>query len=260
MRKSRYVAGLRAVESLLSRPSAKVVKLFAEYRTSNPRVESIIAQANSRGIEIQSANRARLRQISGEARHQGVVVEVQREAILDEAALRTLVESGFTGGKQEPLLLLVLEGIQDPHNLGACLRSADAAGADAVVVHRHGSAGLGATVSKVAAGAAESMPFASVNNLGKVLDWLKDYGVSVIGTSGAADKSIYDIDLSKSVALVMGGEHGGISERIARRCDELAALPMRGTVSSLNVSVATGICMFEAVRQRRQVRNERNRD
>lgn len=252
MSESRYVAGLRAVESLLSRPSAKVVRLYAEYRTSNPRVESIIAQANSRGIEIQSANRARLRQISGEARHQGVVVEIRREAILAEAALRSLVESRLTGEKREPLLLLVLEGIQDPRNLGACLRSADAAGADAIVVRRHGSAGLGATVSKVAAGAAESLPFASVNNLGKVLDWLRQYGVIIVGTSDAAEKSIYDVDLSKSVALVMGGEHGGISERIAKHCDELAALPMRGTVSSLNVSVATGICMFEAVRQRRR--------
>ncbi len=252
MKKARYVAGLRAVEVLLSRSSAQVVKLYAEYQAANPRVEAIIAQANSRGIEIQSANRARLRQISGEARHQGVVAEVQRDSILDESGLRTLVESRLTDGDGEPLLLLVLDGIKDPHNLGACLRSADAAGVDAVIVRRHGAAGLGATVSKVAAGAAESMPFASINNLGKVLNWLREYGVKTIGTSDSAEKTIYDVEFGGHVVLVMGEEHGGVSEHVARRCDELAALPMRGTVPSLNVSVATGICLYEVVRQRRQ--------
>jgi len=251
MSKAKYIAGLRPVEQLLSRSTAKIVKVFAEYQTANPRVESIIEQAKTRGIEIQSANRARLLQISGEARHQGVVVEVKRDSILDEAALRTLVENKLTGEEGEPLLLLILEGVKDPHNLGACLRSADAAGVDAVIVRRHGAAGLGATVSKVAAGAAESVPFASINNLGKVLAWLGEYDVKIVGTSGAAEMTVYDADLSGSLALIMGEEHGGIGERIAKRCDELVCLPMQGTVSSLNVSVATGICLFEAVRQRR---------
>ncbi len=250
MSKARYVAGLRAVEVLLSRSAAKIVKLYAEYQTANPRVEAIIAQANSRGIEIQSANRARLKQISGEARHQGVVAEIERESILDEAGLRTLVENRLTADESKPLLLLVLDGIQDPQNLGACLRSADAAGADAVIVRRHGAAGLGATVSKVAAGAAESVPFASVNNLGKVLKWLKEYGVKVVGTSDTGEKTIYDIDFSGHLVLVMGEEHTGLGERVAGLCDELASLPMRGTVPSLNVSVATGVCLYEAVRQR----------
>jgi 23S rRNA (guanosine2251-2'-O)-methyltransferase len=118
-------------------------------------------------------------------------------------------------------------------------------------VPRHGAASLGATVSKVAAGAAESLPFASVNNIGKVLAWLGEYGVTVVGTSDAAEKTVYDVDFTGSVALVMGEEHRGIGERVARRCDELVNLPMQGTVSSLNVSVATGICLFEALRQRR---------
>jgi 23S rRNA (guanosine2251-2'-O)-methyltransferase len=251
MSKEKYVAGLRPVEQLLSRSAAKIVKVFAEYQSANPRVESIIEQAKTQGIEIQSANRARLLQISGEARHQGVVVEVKRKSILDEAGLRTLVEDKLTGDESEPLLLLILDGVKDPHNLGACLRSADAAGADAVIVPRHGAASLGATVSKVAAGAAESLPFASVNNIGKVLAWLGEYGVTVVGTSDAAEKTVYDVDFTGSVALVMGEEHRGIGERVARRCDELVNLPMQGTVSSLNVSVATGICLFEALRQRR---------
>ena len=155
MSKARYVAGLRPVEQLLARPAAEIVKLYAEYQTANPRVESIIAQANTQGIEIQSANRARLQQMSGEVRHQGVVAEVRRDSILDEAGLRTLVETKLTGDDRQPLLLLILDGIQDPHNLGACLRSADAAGVDAVLVPRHGAAGLGPTVSKVAAGAGD---------------------------------------------------------------------------------------------------------
>ncbi len=250
MSKARYVAGLRAVEQLLSRSAAEIVKLYAEYKTANPRVESIIAQANTRGIEIQSANRARLQQISGEIRHQGVVVEIKRELFLDEAGLRTLVENKLTGDEDGPVLLLILDGIQDPHNLGACLRSADAAGVDAVVVPRHGAARLGPTVSKVAAGAAESLPFASINNIGKVLGWLGEYNVKIVGTSDAAKQTIYDADLSGSVALVMGEEYGGIGKKIAGRCDELVRLPMQGTVSSLNVSVATGICLYEVVRQR----------
>jgi len=253
MSKARYVAGLRPVEQLLARPAAEIVKLYAEYQTANPRVESIIAQANTQGIEIQSANRARLQQMSGDVRHQGVVAEIKRESMLDEAALRTLVEKKLTGDKSEPVLLLILDGIQDPHNLGACLRSADAAGVDAVLVPRHGAASLGPTVSKVAAGAAETLPFASINNIGKVLGWLGEYGVRIVGTSDSSEKTLYEADLSGSVALIMGEEHRGIGKNIANRCDELVRLPMQGTVSSLNVSVATGICLYEVVRQRRAI-------
>lgn len=249
MSQAKYVTGLRAVEQLLSRSAAEILKIYAEYQSVNPRVEALIAQANSRGIEIQSANRARLQQLSGESRHQGVVAEIRRSQTLDEAALRTLVEDALTAERK--LMLLVLDGIQDPHNLGACLRTADAAGVDAVVVPRHGAAGLGPTVSKVAAGAAESMPFALVANTGRVLSWLTEYGITVIGTSDAASQSVYDCNFRNSFALVMGREESGLRKGIAERCDQLASLPMHGSVSSLNVSVATGICLYEALRQRR---------
>ena len=248
MSKAKYVTGLRSVEQLLSQKTADILKIYAEYQTANPRLEAVVSQANAMGIEIQPANRARLQQISGEIRHQGVVAEIRRSQTLDEGALRTLVEDKLT--KDEPLLLLVLDGIQDPHNLGACLRTADAAGVDAVVVPRHGAAGLGPTVSKVAAGAAESIPFAAVSNTGKTLVWIKEYGIAIIGTSDAGDESLYDADLSGSLALVMGQEHAGLRKNIAARCDRLVSLPMHGTVSSLNVSVATGICLYEARRQR----------
>lgn len=248
MSKGQYIAGLRAVEQIMASEPAEIRRLYAEYQTANPRVEAIIKAARQAGVEIQPANRARLTQISGESRHQGVVAEVRRSTVLDEAALRTMVETRLQEGKS--LLLLVLDGVQDPHNLGACMRTADAAGVDALIVPRHGAAGLGPTVSKVAAGAAEQLPFVPVANLGKVLAWLGDYGIQRVGTSDRADSSLYAADLTGSVALVMGREHTGLGKAIASRCDALVSLPMRGAVSSLNVSVATGICLYEIVRQR----------
>ena len=250
MSKARYVVGLRAVEHLLSQRATEVLKLYAEYQTANPRLEAVIRMANERGVEIQSANRARLQQISGEVRHQGVVAEMRRSKTLDEAAIRALIEQHLEADRA--LLLLVLDGVEDPHNLGACLRTADAAGVNAVIAPRHGAAGLGPTVSKVAAGAAENIPFATVANTGKVLAWLRDYGIAVIGTSDSADRTLYECDLTGSVAFVMGKEHSGLRKRIEERCDRLVSLPMQGTVASLNVSVATGICLYEAVRQRRR--------
>ena len=251
MSRSRYVAGLRAVEQLLASRDSDIRRLIAEYRTPNPRVEALVAEARGRGIEIQSANRARLQQLSGEARHQGVIAEIRRSTQLDEAALRSLVEARLSEGAGVPLLLLVLDGIQDPHNLGACLRTADAAGVDAVVAPRHGAAGMGPTVSKVAAGAAEVLPFATVGNIGRVLDWLGGYGVAVVGTSDQAEGSLFDADLGGPLAFVMGREHGGLRRAVAGRCSRVVGLPMRGSVASLNVSVATGICLYEALRQRR---------
>jgi 23S rRNA (guanosine2251-2'-O)-methyltransferase len=249
--KARYVTGLRAVEQLLASGDVSVRRIYAEYRTANPRVAAVIDQANARGIEVQPANRGRLRQISGEARHQGVVAEILRDTQLDEAGLRSLVEDRLQALAERKLLLLVLDGVEDPHNLGACMRTADAAGADAIVVPRHGAAGLGPTVSKVAAGAAEHLPFAAVGNIGRVLGWLGDYGVAVLGTSDQAETSLYDANLDRHLALVMGREHTGLSKGVAGRCDELVALPMTGAVSSLNVSVAAGICLYEVLRQRR---------
>lgn len=250
MSKSRYITGLRAVEQLLSGDAAEIRQIYAEYQTANPRVQDVIATARKTGIEIQPANRARLTQISGESRHQGVVAEIRRSTQLDEAGLRSLVEERLQDSAAPPLLLLVLDGLQDPHNLGACLRTADAAGVDAVIVPRHGAARLGPTVSKVAAGAAEQLPFATVGNLVRVLGWLRDYGVRCVGTSDKADISLFETDLSGPIALVMGREHTGLGKGIASRCDALLSLPMQGAVSSLNVSVATGVCLYEIVRQR----------
>lgn len=250
MSKSRYVTGLRAVEQLMAGDGSDVRRLFAEYQSANPRVEAIITSANALGIDVQAANRARLAQISGENRHQGIVAEVRRGTVLDEASLRSLVEERLESDEGRMLLLLLIDGIQDPHNLGACLRTADAAGVDAVVVPRHGAATLGPTVSKVASGAAEQLPFAPVANLGRVLGWLADYGVSIVGTSDKGANSLYETDLNRPLALVMGREDKGLSKSVLARCDDLLRLPMQGSVSSLNVSVATGVCLYEILRQR----------
>ncbi|MEM6511866.1 MAG: 23S rRNA (guanosine(2251)-2'-O)-methyltransferase RlmB [Pseudomonadota bacterium] len=249
MSRSRYVTGLRAVEQLLATDPSSLKRVYIEYRSKNPRVEAIEAALNDAGIELHSANRARLTQMSGETRHQGVVAEIRRDTMLDEAGLRSLVEARLEAG--DKLLLLVLDGIQDPHNLGACLRTADATGVDAVVVPRHASASLGPTVSKVAAGAAERVPFAQVANLGRVMDWLGDYGVLRIATSDGADDELYDVNLNRSVALVMGREETGVKSGLMKRCDVTLKLPMAGAVSSLNVSVATAVCLYEVIRQRR---------
>lgn len=250
MIKSHYITGLRAVEQVLAMDPSDVLRVYAEYQTVNPRVKAVIKAAQGHGIEIQPANRARLAQMSGEARHQGVIAEVRRSTALDEAGLRTMVETHLTSDDAKPLLLLVLDGVQDPHNLGACMRTADAAGVDALIIPRHAAAGLSPAVSKVAAGAAEQLPLATVGNLNRVLGWLADYGIRAIGTSDKADSSLYEADLSGSVVLVMGREHTGISKSIAGHCETLVSLPMDGVVSSLNVSVATGICLYEIVRQR----------
>lgn len=250
MSNSHYVTGLRAVEQLLATSNVDIKRLYAEYQSANPRVMAVIKSAQHKGIDIQAANRARLQQLSGEARHQGVVAQIRRSTLLDEGALRTMVEDRLAAADANSLLLLVLDAVQDPHNLGACMRSADAAGVDALVIPRHGAATPGPTVSKVAAGAAETLPYAAVSNLGKTLAWLADYGVGLIGTSGGADKLLYDVPLDGPLALVMGGEHGGLSSRVAKRCTQLVRLPMLGTVASLNVSVATGVCLYEVLRRR----------
>lgn len=251
MSKSHFIPGLRAVEQVLANSKVEIKKIFTEYQTANSRVEILIAKAKQLGINIQTVNRARLEQISGESRHQGIIAEIKRNSVLDEAGLRTLVEQRLTESPQVSLLLLFLDGIQDPHNLGACLRTAQAAGVDAVVVPRHGAAGLGPTVSKVAAGAAETLPFVPVANLSRVLTWLSDYSVLVIGTSNAVEQSLFDCDLSGPVAIVMGSEHSGLRKGIVSCCDKLVSLPMSGEIDSLNISVAAGICLYEVGRQRR---------
>ena len=250
MSKSNYVIGLRAIEQLLANKNSEIKNFFAEYQSENKRLQSIIKSANTMGIEVKPANRSRLSQICGDSLHQGVVAEVRRKLINNEFDLRTMIEERLSNEKDKPLFLLMLERIQDPHNLGACIRTADAAGVDAIIIGQDNSASIGPTASKVAAGAAEQIPVITVKNLGKVLNWMGDYGIERIGTSDAAAESLYEIDHKGAVILIMGHEHSGISKMITSRCDKLARIPMHGSISSLNVSVATGVCLFEFIRKR----------
>jgi 23S rRNA (guanosine2251-2'-O)-methyltransferase len=198
------------------------------------------------GRKLHQADSERLRQLAGHDRHQGVV------AFAEPASLaRNVAELLDSLGDKKPLII-ILDGVTDPHNLGACLRVADGAGADAIVVPKDRSAQLNSTVSKVASGAAETMPFLAVTNLARSMRELQEAGVWLIGTSDEATKSLYELDLTGPVAIVMGAEGEGMRRLTKETCDELVSIPMLGAVESLNVSVASGICLYEATRQRLQ--------
>ena len=208
------------------------------------RLINIVNQARRFGVSVQFCNRKVLDdKVKGE-QHQGIVARAKPAKTLDESDLDRLLDT-------TPVpLLLVLDGVTDPHNIGACLRTADAAGAHALIVPKDKSGGLTGTARKVACGAAEVVPFIQVTNLSRTLKQLQDKGVWVIGTAGEAEQLIYDCKLSGPMALVMGAEGKGMRRLTRETCDELVKLPMAGRVSSLNVSVATGVCLYEIVRQR----------
>lgn len=238
------VFGIHAVSELLERHPEQVIRLSFQDGRDDRRLQSIKDQAQQLGLLSNVVPRRDLDQlVSG--RHQGVVAEVKNLPQRQESELYELLEQAGNKG-----LVLVLDGVTDPHNLGACLRSADASGATAVVVPKDKSAQINATVRKVACGAAEVVPFFAVTNLARTLKQMAQQGIWIVGTSGDADALIYDIDMSGPVAVVMGAEGDGMRRLTRENCDYLAKLPMAGTVSSVNVSVATGICLFEAVRQR----------
>ncbi len=196
------------------------------------------------GRKLHQADSERLRQLAGHDRHQGVVAFAEPASIA-----RNIAELLDGIGDKKPLLL-ILDGVTDPHNLGACMRVADGAGADAIIVPKDRSAQLNTTVSKVASGAAESMPFVAVTNLARAMRELQEAGIWLIGTSDDADKTLYEVDLSGPVAIVMGAEGEGMRRLTKETCDELVSIPMFGGVESLNVSVASGVCLYEAARQR----------
>jgi 23S rRNA (guanosine2251-2'-O)-methyltransferase len=241
------VYGLHAVDALLRQQPEQVQYLWVQDARRDKRIAGIVELARNQGVALKRLTREQLDD-KVQGRHQGVVAEVRPgEHKWDEAALNQLLDS-----LDQPALLLVLDGVTDPHNLGACLRSADAAGVHAVIVPKDKAADLTPTVRKVACGAAEVMPFVRVTNLARTLDSLKERGIWLFGTADEADKSIYNNDLTGPMALLMGSEGAGLRRLTREACDYLVKLPMAGSVSSLNISVAAGICLFEVVRQRRQ--------
>ncbi|NKI19477.1 23S rRNA (guanosine(2251)-2'-O)-methyltransferase RlmB [Spongiibacter sp. KMU-166] len=244
---SETLFGLHAVLTALERRPDALREIYVLQGRRDKRLQKVLDLAARHQLPITERSREALdKMVSG--RHQGVVAVADAMAPGSEKDIPGIVEAA---GRDA--LILVLDGVTDPHNLGACLRSADAAGVQLVIAPKDNSASLNATVSKVACGAAEAVPFVQVTNLARCLTQLQDLGVWIVGMAGEADDSLYDCDLTGPRALVMGAEGSGMRRLTKERCDYLAKLPMAGEVSSLNVSVATGICLFEAVRQRRSL-------
>lgn len=242
------IYGLHAVTALLESEPGQVRALWVLDSRHDERLNRVVSLAEQAGVAIERVARAELDAHAPGARHQGVIAEAESLPQSDEHGLPALL-----AGLRVPAFLLVLDGVQDPHNLGACLRSANAAGAHAVIVPRDRASGLTPVVRKVASGAAEATPLFQVTNLARTLRWLKEQNIWLVALAGEADQSLYELDLKGPLALVLGAEGGGLRRLTKEHCDFLARIPMAGDVASLNVSVAAGVALFEAVRQRRIV-------
>jgi len=240
---TRAIYGFHAVLARLRSDPESVQEILLDEKRGDARVKDLVAAAERVGTRLMRVPVKRLDGFYGGGRHQGVVALV-RETQTRES-LDTLLDR-----LTEPPLLLVLDGVTDPHNLGACLRVADAAGAHAVIAPKDRSAGLNATVSKVASGAAESMPYFPVTNLARTLDELKERSIWVVGADERATEDLYRATLPEAIAWVLGAEGEGMRRLTRERCDLLVRIPMRGSVGSLNVSVASGVCLFESARRR----------
>jgi len=239
------VHGLHAVRWLLQRHPERVRQIWMQAGREDVRATEIRSLATRAGLAIQSADARTLDTMTAAASHQGVVASVVPSQPWDDTRLHEHLTA-----LQEPAFLLLLDGVQDPHNLGACLRTADACGVHAVIAPRDRAVGLNATVRKVAAGAAETVPLVVVTNLARTMRALKERGIWLIGTAADVAQRCYDADLAGPVGIVMGGEGEGLRRLIRESCDLLVSLPMAGAIESLNVSVATGMVLYEAVRQR----------
>jgi len=238
------ICGINAVGTLLDRSPERVLDIYVQENLGPKRFRRIGERLDRAGTDVQKVAVARLDELAGTSKHQGVVALVSPSTLLGEAEAHNRIR------QLDCPLILVLDGIEDPRNFGACLRSADAAGADLVVIARNRNVGMTAVVSKVAAGAAETQQIAQVGNLVRFMDWMRNEGVWLVGTDGAADERLFETDLTQPVGLVLGAEGRGLRRLTRERCDTLVSLPMHGTVESLNISVAAGICLYEAVRQR----------
>lgn len=241
--KAQSVFGFHAVVARLKHAATSIQTLYVAPARQDGRMRDLLARAESAGIKVVAADDRRLDSLSGGGAHQGVV------AVCSEATAPAHLED-VLGAVSPQTLVLLLDGVTDPRNLGACMRTAAAAGAQAVVVPRDRSATLTDVASKAAAGAAEMLPLIAVTNLARAMDELKEAGVWIAGAAGDAEKTVFDLDLKGPIAWALGAEGAGLRRLTRERCDFLARIPMHGGVESLNVSVATGVCLFETVRQR----------
>jgi 23S rRNA (guanosine2251-2'-O)-methyltransferase len=235
--------GFHAVTVRLKTAPESVLEVHVDTTRRDARMRGFVERAQAAGAKIVDSDDARLAKLCGGRGHQGVVARVQ--ALAPKHSLDDVLDA-----VDGPPLVLVLDGVTDPHNLGACLRVADGAGAHAVIAPKDHAVGLGATVAKVASGAAETVPYFMVTNLARTLGELKERDIRVVGTSDDAPQTLYQATLTGPLALVLGAEGSGMRQLTRRTCDELVRIPMAGAVESLNVSVASGVCLYEAVRQR----------
>ncbi len=236
--------GFHAVTVRLKTAPESIIEIHVEASRRDARMRTFVERVKAAGAKLVDSDDDRLIRLAGSPRHQGVVARVKALATVNSLDDVLDAVSG-------PALVLVLDGVTDPHNLGACLRVADGAGAHAVVAPKDHAVGLNATVAKVASGAAETVPYLMVTNLARSLNELKERDIQVIGTAEDAELTIYDVDLTGPVALVLGAEGAGLRALTRKTCDLLVRIPMAGAVESLNVSVASGVCLYEALRQRR---------
>ncbi len=243
MSSPKVLFGFHAVGVRLKTAPQSIIEIYYEPTRRDARMRQFLEKANEAGARLIEGDSMRLAKLCGSHGHQGVAARV--EHIPQVHSLDDLLDSLTT-----PALLLVLDGVTDPHNLGACLRVADGAGAHAVIAPKDHAAGINATVAKVASGAAETVPYFMVTNLARTLGELKERSIWCIGTSDNAPKTLYQVDLKGPVALVLGNEGDGMRQLTRKTCDELVGIPMAGAVESLNVSVASGVCLYEALRQR----------
>ena len=241
----RRIVGLHAAQSALEHTPAKLTTAWLDVGRMDAKLTRIKQELEAAGVSIHLTNRKELERLAEGRNHQGVILEIEMAHELGEADLRDALE-----GLQGQAFFLVLDHVQDPHNLGACLRSADAAGVHGVIITKDQAVGITPTVAKVASGAAETVPLYKVTNLARALGWLKESGIWIVGAAGEAEKTVYQTDLNMPLALVLGAEEKGMRRLTRDNCDFLVKIPMLGQVESLNVSVATGILLFEAVRQR----------
>jgi len=241
---AKILFGFHAVTVRLKTAPESIVELHVDTSRRDARMRQFVDRAQAAGVRLVDSDDARLTRLAGGPRHQGVVARVNP---LPQSHSLDDVLDQVDGAP----LVLVLDGVTDPHNLGACLRVADGAGAHAVVAPKDHAVGLNATVAKVASGAAETVPYLMVTNLARSLNELKERGIQVIGTAEDAGQTLYDLDLTGPVALVLGAEGPGMRQLTRKTCDTLVRIPMAGAVESLNVSVASAVCLYEALRQRR---------
>jgi 23S rRNA (guanosine2251-2'-O)-methyltransferase len=242
-REPRVVFGFHAVLARLRADPTSVLELYVDETRGDARIRDVAAVAERAGVKVMKVPTKRLDGFYGGGRHQGVVARVEVKSL--SHSLDEILEQ-----VQGPPLLLLLDGVTDPHNLGACLRVANAAGVHAVVAPKDRAAGISAAVSKVASGAAESTPYLMVTNLARTIDELKEREIWVVGTDERAEQSLYQANLPEAIAWVLGAEGEGMRRLTREKCDLLVRIPMAGAVGSLNVSVAAGICLFDSVRRR----------